>query len=91
MKINLTVENAEFAFIKHAVQEQSKQLVEYFDAMHKVATYMVETPKESLDIQQQFEEEYLNRTDEFVKKEPAKRRGRPPAKKARFAKRANKT
>jgi hypothetical protein len=75
MKINLTVENAEFAFIKHAVQKQSKQLVEYFDAMHKVATYMVETPKESLDVEQQFEE-YLK--DEFVKKEPAKRRGRPP-------------
>ena len=55
MKINLTVENAEFAFIKHAIQEQTKQLVEYFDAMHKVATYMVEPTKEELNAEQQAE------------------------------------
>ena len=59
--------------------------------MHKVATYMAEPTKADLNAEQQFEEEYAKRTDEFVKKEPAKRRGRPPLKKARFAKRANKT
>ena len=70
MKINLTVETAEFNFIKHAIEQQTNQLVQYMDSMFKVATHLDRHPE---DI-----EEEIN--SEAVVKAP-KRRGRPPAKK----------
>ena len=48
MKINLAVETAEFNFIKHAIEQQTKQLVQYMDSMLKVAVHLDRTP-ENLD------------------------------------------
>ena len=81
MKINFTVDEAELIFIKHSVQEQAKILAEYLNAMHRVASYMQPAKKASANANQEFAKAYAERTDEFVKKEPAKRRGRPPLKK----------
>ena len=88
MKINLTVETAEFNFIKHAIEQQTKQLVEYMDSMFKVATHLDRHPENiEEEINKKFDEAYADFRaqaqafgPEAVVKAP-KRRGRPPAKK----------
>jgi len=93
MKINLAVETAEFNFIKHAIEQQTNQLVQYMDSMFKVAVHLNRTPEEiqeDIELTQRLED-FDKRIADFnaqaralgpekVVKAP-KRRGRPPAKK----------
>lgn len=94
MKINLTVETAEFNFIKHAIEQQTNQLVQYMDSMFKVAVHLDRHPEDiEEEVNKEFDEAYANFRSqaqalgpEAVVKTP-KRRGRPPAKKrSRLAK-----
>jgi methyltransferase-like protein len=40
MKINLTINQAEFEFIKHSIWKQTHTLSDYMDAMYKVAEHL---------------------------------------------------
>ena len=91
MKINLSVETVEFDFIKHAIEQHTKELIAYMDSMHRVAVALDKNPK---DIEEDFDEAYAKwkaEQEKFEKEAQAfgpekvvkapKRRGRPPAKK----------
>jgi len=91
MKINLQLHVEEFEFIKAAIQEKTKSLVDYMDGTRKIAVSLERMNEEYLQKQassideEEFEEELkkvtgkkTNQTPYGLKKDgtPAKKRGR---------------